>query len=112
VLNSSVEIADNLVTRAAQLVVDRYKLKGKVHLSLDKRIPMGAGMGTGRAGVERALVAVGVIVLIRHLNRGSAEPRQAAEDLLAERFARGEVGEQEYCERLEVLRRSRAGVGG
>jgi len=59
------------------------------------------------------LVVVGVLALVRHLKRtASATPRATAEELLAERFARGEVGEQEYCERLEVLRRSRAGVGG
>ena len=62
--------------------------------------------------MERALVAVGVIVLIRHLNRGSAEPRQAAEDLLAERFARGDISEQEYRDRLDVLRWARAHSNG
>jgi putative membrane protein len=56
-----------------------------------------------------ALVVVGVIVLVRHLRRTTPTPRPAAEELLAERFARGEISEQEYRERLDVLRR--AGVG-
>jgi len=70
----------------------------------------GWGIGLMTAGnlLVWALIAVGVIVLIRHLNRGSAEPRQAAEDLLAERFARGDISEQEYRDRLGVLRRTRA----
>jgi putative membrane protein len=55
-----------------------------------------------------ALILVGVIALLRHLNRGGqAESRPTAEDLLAERFARGDITEQEYRERLDVLRRSR-----
>jgi putative membrane protein len=50
-----------------------------------------------------ALVVVGVIVLVRSLRRAPAD-RPRAEELLAERFARGEIGEQEYRERLDVLR--------
>jgi hypothetical protein len=36
--------------------------------------------------------------------------RPRAEELLAERFARGDITEQEYRERLDVIRRSRAGA--
>jgi putative membrane protein len=53
------------------------------------------------------VVILGVIALIRHLgraNRSVAEARPAAEHLLAERFARGDIDEQEYLERLDVLR--------
>jgi len=38
--------------------------------------------------------------------RGSGDAR-AARSALAERFARGDITEQEYTERLAVLRRSR-----
>ena len=56
-----------------------------------------------------ALIVVGVIALLRHLSRrGSGVPRPTAEDLLAERFARGDITEQEYRGRLDVLRQSRA----
>jgi putative membrane protein len=52
-----------------------------------------------------ALIIVCVIALVRYLRRSTP----AAEEMLAERFARGEINEQEYRERLDVLRR--AGVG-
>ena len=55
-----------------------------------------------------ALIVVGVIALLRHLSRGSAVPRPTAEELLAERFARGDITEQEYRNRLDVHRESRA----
>jgi putative membrane protein len=80
----------------------------------------GNGMGGWGLGLMAAanllvwmLIVVGVIALLRHLGRsGSAGPRHTAEELLAERFARGEIAEQEYCDRLEVLRRGRAHSGG
>jgi putative membrane protein len=56
-----------------------------------------------------ALVVVGVIVLVRYLRRSTPGGRTSAEELLAERFARGEIDEQEYRERLDVL--CRAGIG-
>lgn len=53
-----------------------------------------------------ALIVVGVVALLRYLGRrGSAAPRPRAENLLAERFARGDITEQEYRDRLDVLRR-------
>ena len=56
-----------------------------------------------------ALIVVGVIALLRHLiRRESGVPRPTAEDLLAERFARGDITEQEYRDRLDVLRKPRA----
>ncbi|MGI5143706.1 MULTISPECIES: SHOCT domain-containing protein [unclassified Streptomyces] len=65
-----------------------------------------------------ALIIAGVIALVRYLTGThhhqqsgsrppSGEPRwgsQRAEDLLAERFARGEIDEDEYRRRLTVLR--------
>jgi putative membrane protein len=60
-----------------------------------------------------ALIVVGVIALLRHLNRsGSAGPRSTAEELLAEGFARGDITEQEYCDGLDVLRRSHTRADG
>ena len=57
-----------------------------------------------------ALIVVGVIALLRHLGRRESGVlrRPTAEDLLAERFARGDITEQEYRERLDVLREPRA----
>ena len=56
-----------------------------------------------------ALIIACVIALVRYLRRSTPTDRSAAEELLAERFARGEIDEQEYRERLDVLRR--AGIG-
>ena len=73
----------------------------------------GWGLGLMAVGnlVVWALVVVGVVALLRHLDRRGATPhRPTAEELLAERFARGDITEQEYRERLDVLRRSQAGV--
>jgi putative membrane protein len=56
------------------------------------------------------LVIAGIVLLVRYLGRsGAAAPGQAgrnprAEAILAERFAHGEIDEQEYRSRLNVLR--------
>jgi putative membrane protein len=55
-----------------------------------------------------ALIAGG-IALFRYLNRtatkpGGDETRPTPEQLLAERFARGEIDEDEYRQRLDTLR--------
>lgn len=61
-----------------------------------------------------ALLIVAVVALIRYLGRGreqSPPPRSAAppqptsaEQVLAERFARGEIDAEEYRQRLDILR--------
>ncbi|MDI9914431.1 hypothetical protein [Rhodococcus sp. IEGM 1379] len=66
------------------------------------------------------LLILGIFLLIRYAGHGPAEsgsksfggspsarfppPRHSAEQLLAERFARGEIDETEYRSRLTVLR--------
>ncbi len=50
-----------------------------------------------------AVIATVVVLVWR---RGSGDAR-VARSALAERFARGDITEQEYTERLAVLRRSR-----
>jgi putative membrane protein len=63
-----------------------------------------------------AVIIIGVIALIRYLARGdraatAAGPCPTPEQLLAERFARGEIDEQVYRSRLDTLGREfRAGV--
>lgn len=68
-----------------------------------------------------ALIIVGVVALVRYLTAshhgrpGGSPPasggpwggNRRAEDLLAERFARGEIDEDEYQRRLTVLREHR-----
>jgi putative membrane protein len=57
-----------------------------------------------------ALVIAGIVVLVRYLGRtgrsgsGQAGSLGRAEAILAERFAHGEINEEEYRRRLSVLR--------
>jgi putative membrane protein len=53
-----------------------------------------------------AFIGVIVYLLVRHHTGagGSAERRSTAEDLLAERLARGEIDEDEYRRRRTALR--------
>jgi putative membrane protein len=56
------------------------------------------------------LIVVGVVALVRYLGRSgqqtAAPPlvRPTPEQVLAERFARGEIDEDEYRQRLDTLR--------
>jgi putative membrane protein len=54
-----------------------------------------------------ALVVAGLVLLARAVQRGprtdAAPSSPSAEDLLAERFARGEIDEDEYRTRLATL---------
>lgn len=58
-------------------------------------------------------VIVGLVLLARSTGGGNRRPdvggprSRFAEDLLAERFARGEIDENEYTARLAALRRGR-----
>lgn len=53
-----------------------------------------------------AALIFGIVVLVRHWkgsNLFAAGSRASAEELLAQRFARGEIDEAEYRQRLAVL---------
>ncbi|WP_405876922.1 SHOCT domain-containing protein [Streptomyces sp. NBC_01136] len=71
-------------------------------------------MSTGTVLIWAVLITVAVLVF-RALNRAPARGRQphtpaapSAEQLLADRFARGEIDEEEYRRRLAVLREDSA----
>ncbi|MDX3241376.1 SHOCT domain-containing protein [Streptomyces sp. ME18-1-4] len=55
-----------------------------------------------------AVLVVFAVLLFRSVSRssdiGAAQPGPVPEQLLAERFARGEIDENEYRRRLAVLR--------
>ncbi|MER5670948.1 SHOCT domain-containing protein [Pseudonocardia alni] len=50
-----------------------------------------------------AVIAGGVVLLRRGTGDRADRADDAPEDLLAERFARGAIDEQEYRRRLEIL---------
>jgi 4-diphosphocytidyl-2-C-methyl-D-erythritol kinase len=57
-LSSSIDIADNLVVRAAKLLLEEIKVKAWVRFSLTKNIPMGAGLGGGSSNAAAVLLAL------------------------------------------------------
>lgn len=66
----------------------------------------GFGLMTVSTVLLWVLIILGLIALVRHLRTSSnraPQARPAPEELLAERFARGEIDEQEYRRRLDTL---------
>ena len=57
-INSSVEIADNLVVRAARLTLEAMKVRACLKFKLIKKIPMGAGLGGGSSNAAAVLLAL------------------------------------------------------
>jgi 4-diphosphocytidyl-2-C-methyl-D-erythritol kinase len=57
-LSSSIDIDDNLVVRAARLVLEEIKIKAWVRFVLKKKIPMGAGLGGGSSNAAAVLLAL------------------------------------------------------
>lgn len=60
-LSSSVHIQDNLVVRSANLVLEALKVTAWVRFVLDKRIPIGAGLGGGSSNAASVLLALPVL---------------------------------------------------
>ena len=54
----NVDIPDNLIVRAARLILDEMKVSAIVDFELDKRIPMGAGLGGGSSDAAAVLLAL------------------------------------------------------
>ena len=57
-LDSSVDIPDNLVLRAARLVSEELNIKARMRFRLRKNIPMGAGLGGGSSNAAAVLIAL------------------------------------------------------
>lgn len=57
-LDDPMALDDNLVTRAARLFAERFKLRGTLRMKLTKRIPSGAGLGGGSSDAAAVLLAL------------------------------------------------------
>ena len=61
-LADDLRIADNLVVRAARLVMEAMRATGRIEMRLTKRIPMGAGLGGGSSDAAAVLLALPALV--------------------------------------------------
>lgn len=62
-IESSVDIpGDNLIIRAAEAVLAELKIKAEVRFRLEKRIPMGGGLGGGSSDAAATLLALPVMM--------------------------------------------------
>jgi len=61
-LVDDLHIADNLVVRAARLVMEAMRATGRIEMRLTKRIPMGAGLGGGSSDAAAVLLALPALV--------------------------------------------------
>ena len=61
-LIDDLHIKDNLVIRAARLLMEAMRVTGRVEMRLTKRIPMGAGLGGGSSDAAAVLLALPALV--------------------------------------------------
>jgi 4-diphosphocytidyl-2-C-methyl-D-erythritol kinase len=57
-LRDDLQIPDNLMVKAAALVLDAMRVSARVEFHLHKRIPMGAGLGGGSSDAAAVLLAL------------------------------------------------------
>lgn len=60
-LDDPLAIPDNLVLRAARATLDAMKVRARVQFRLQKRIPMGGGLGGGSSNAAAVLLALPVL---------------------------------------------------
>jgi 4-diphosphocytidyl-2-C-methyl-D-erythritol kinase len=60
-IDDAAAIPDNLIVRAAHAVLDEMKFAAQVHFTLEKRIPMGGGLGGGSSNAAAVLLALPVL---------------------------------------------------
>ena len=58
----NIEIADNLIVRAARAVLDKARINATIHFRLTKRIPMGGGLGGGSGNAASVVMALPVLL--------------------------------------------------
>src|ERR1035441_6318843 len=74
-LADDLRIADNLVVRAARLVMEGMRATGRIEMRLTKRIPIGAGLGGGSSDAAAGLLALPGVVGEGMRARGRIEMR-------------------------------------
>ena len=60
-LEDPLSLKDNIVERAARLVMQTLRAPGRVEIRLQKRIPLGAGLGGGSSDAAAVLLALPVL---------------------------------------------------
>jgi 4-diphosphocytidyl-2-C-methyl-D-erythritol kinase len=60
-IDDGLGIPDNLIVRATHAVLDEMKFPARVHFRLEKRIPMGGGLGGGSSNAASVLLALPVL---------------------------------------------------
>jgi len=60
-LESELDIPDNLIVRAASLLMGELKIRGRARFRLRKNIPMGGGLGGGSSNAAAVLLALPVL---------------------------------------------------
>ena len=61
-LKSNLNIADNLIVRAADMFLEATGKTGRLRFSFTKRIPLGAGLGGGSSNAASVLLALPVLL--------------------------------------------------
>ena len=114
-LDDALAIADNLVVRAARLALEAMGAAGRVEMRLDKRIPMGAGLGGGSSDAAAVLLALPVLAggALELARPGRARPRarQRRAVLPAGRRARPGSAAARSFSRCPIARRPRPSGG-
>lgn len=60
-LEGNINIPNNLIVRAAEAVLGSFRSSARVRFRLDKRIPMGGGLGGGSSNAAAVLLALPVL---------------------------------------------------
>ena len=57
-LKDALQIENNLVTRAARLFFEHFRVRGRLSMELQKRVPMGGGLGGGSSDAAAVLASL------------------------------------------------------